>query len=38
MLTSHGKAFMTTLTLLGIVTSLHWPAVVQAGGEVSSVE
>jgi hypothetical protein len=32
MLMSHGKTFMTVLTLVGMVTSLNWPAVVQAGG------
>jgi hypothetical protein len=32
MFMSHGKTFITVLTLLGMVASLHWPAMVQAGG------
>jgi hypothetical protein len=32
MVMSYGKTFMTVLTLLGMVVSLSWPAVVQAGG------
>src|SRR5207247_3335509 len=32
MVMSHGKTFMTVLSLLGMVASLNWPAVVQAGG------
>ena len=32
MLMSHGTMFMTALILLAMVSSLHWPAVVQGGG------